>query len=115
MNIEWNFQTISLICLAGLDLLIFLITLIINCKKGKISIKGTDILEKIPEFIAYAENILGAGNGERKLGLVITLVKDFVVQAGGKLADIDFDKIRSYIESILATPQKKGDNENEEI
>lgn len=65
------------------------------------------VLQKLPVFIDVVEK---DGCGEEKLFLVLSLVKSYLIE---EYKFNNFDEIeplvRSWIESILSTPQKKED------
>lgn len=105
------FQSYGLVILAVISSLVNLILLIL--KKNKIVVKDTifeKLLEKLPIFIQYAESM--AKDGADKKGLALGAAYSFISQYSGlshdEVVKMYSDRISNAIESILATPQKKG-------
>lgn len=99
------------------EILLLVISVIICLlKRTKINIPGSvvgDLLANIPGWINDAEDQIGSGKGQEKLKYVFSKCVEFL----SKAMDLSTtDIIRCYgetlilnIESILSTPQKKGD------
>lgn len=91
-----------------LSAFVSVITIVANLialhKKGK---KATinSILTNIASYVSQAEHIFGKGCGPAKLQWVLTKVQIDCVQANVK---IDEAVVKSEIENILETPQKKA-------
>lgn len=109
-DIKWDFQTVSILALACLDLIIFILTLV--KKRNKVKLTLTDVYDYIPTVISYAERIIGAGKGTEKLAFCLTLIKDFMLSHGYSLKDFEDHDFSSYIEEVLSTPQKKNEGGN---
>lgn len=76
----------------------------IKTKKYEKLIKLAKVVQKIPEFICEAEEILGNGNGQAKLSYVLDKINIKCLQAG---IEFNEDALKVEIENILKTPQKK--------
>lgn len=68
-----------------------------------------DIYVSIPQLIKDAEVLFGAHSGSTKLHYVLTEIKSMMIKCGYDLSEIESFNFESYIESVLATPEKKGD------
>lgn len=65
------------------------------------------VLEKLPALVSLSESEVGAGNGPLKKALTLQTAVSYYKVIGGKN---QIEKIiDSAIESILCTPQKKGE------
>ena len=62
------------------------------------------ILQQVPLYISFAENIFGAGCGDKKLHYVLENIKNICSTFG---VNYDGAYFADYVESILATPTKK--------
>ena len=88
----------------------YVISFILNKKKNK-SDKLVDlakVVQKLPEFIAEAENIFGAGNGNAKLAYVLNKVQ---IECLKNKVEFNEEQFKGEIENILRTPEKKVQND----
>lgn len=70
------------------------------------------ISDILPSLINEAEAKYGQGNGDLKLELVIHLCKQYLISCLGltlEEANTYTGLIKTAVENILSTPQKKGD------
>jgi len=106
--IQTNWQGIATIVIA-------LATLLITILKKKVKIIDTIkefILTKLPGLISSAEILFKkdiVSFGVEKKSFVIEAMKKLILDEFGCTADKYVSFISDSIESILATPQKKGD------
>lgn len=65
----------------------------------------------IPGFIVYAEEQIGAGKGDVKMEVVINLATAYINKLYPGLRDLSpyIDYVKAQVETILSTPQKKGE------
>ena len=97
-------ETVASIVCAIVTLVIWFI------KKRPVKVVDTfkeKILAQLPYIIAKAEQEIGPGNGEKKLQFVIDYFTWSFAQEGLTLADSYIKFIKSSVENILSTPQKK--------
>ena len=96
-------EIISCCVSAFVSVVTIIANLIALRKKGK---KATinAILANIASYVSQAESIFGKGCGPAKLQWVLTKVQIDCVQANVK---IDEAVVKSEVENILETPQKK--------
>lgn len=90
---------------------VFISVLIYCCKKrpsyNAIDKIKEDILEILPEFILKVET---DGNGQRKKNAVLELIKLYVQKKYKMALSSDLESfVVVSLESILSTPQKKGE------
>lgn len=97
--------------ISALGTLISFIILLIT-KKPKIAIVLNALVEKLPLIINDAES-KGFASGEAKLNYVLDISKAYIASQLGisisKAAKYT-DLITEQVETILTTPQKKGEN-----
>lgn len=104
------------IVLIVVEIIVIIIEL---CRKNKtVDSVFTIILSALPTIIKEAETRYGSGNGDEKFCFVISTLTCYLKDKVG-LDDVTIQsylpRIKEEIESILATPQKKGcdtDGEN---
>ena len=91
------------------------ITLLLQVLKKK-PVKVIDglyaaLTKVIPGFIVYAEEQIGAGKGKTKMDVVINLATAYINKLYPGLKDLSpyIQFVKSQVEVILSTPQKKGD------
>lgn len=108
-----NWEIFSLIFTVLIEVTVFCIIRI--RKKSKVDF--SEIVANIPQFIAMAEEIVGAGSGSVKNTYVTSMVSQLMLQGGYSLKEVNSktDYIKECIENILSTPQKKGAQTNEKI
>lgn len=104
--------------LIGTALLIILEVILIVIKRRPLSLDEfqavlDDVLKSIPHWCSTIENITGPGQGELKKQVVLQKSLDRVASKLGRdLTEAESNKVFSccstMIESVLATPQKKG-------
>lgn len=91
---------------AAITAISIIIAIIQTIKKGKKSktVELAKVVQKIPEFITEAEQIIGTGKGVAKLQYVLNKI-----QLQCQLAGIEFQEqqFKQEVEKILETPQKK--------
>lgn len=114
MNEVWswiaeNYKLLVLIVACCLDIGLFLVGVL---KKPSKSFPAVwEIVARLPLLINEAEDRFGAGKGEQKFDFVMDKCRNiYIEKTGYDLADgySDWKTIIYAIESILATPQKKG-------
>lgn len=101
-----------------LEIFVPLVSLVILCfvRKTKVNIPGSVISElfvQVPGWILQAESDIGSGKGQEKLKYVFAKCVDFLSDSMD-LSTSDIIKfygesIVAFIEDVLNTPQKKGD------
>lgn len=100
---------ILVICVLSLVLIILILSKL--CFKNSKALLS--LLSQLPTFINDAE-IKGFTSGEGKLTYVLQCSLSYLMALTGKSAEAVskkyLDLVKSYIENILSTPQKKGDN-----
>ena len=85
----------------GFSLLISFIFLIVSIVQKVKTKKINEVLKILPEIITFTEHLVGSGNGDAKLDLVLQAIKK--IHAPGS------DEFwKNQIESILSAPQKKS-------
>ena len=108
-----SIDEIMLIVSSGIALLSIVFNIIIYIKKAKLAKQNgitleenaiSEIINKLPKFIADAEQIFGSGTGLAKLSYVLDKVQLECVKS-----NVTFDEryMTEQIENILSTPEKK--------
>ena len=102
-----NYQFIALVVAALVDVILLLVAV---CRK-KVNPSLDEVLVSIPDFIRYAEEKFGSGNGDKKkdyvMGIALSLYKHITGFEVSKDSHI-YKVISGTIENVLKTPQKKG-------
>ena len=109
-----NPLVIGIACSVAINLLSFIGYRLLTKHKSTL-VKIAKVVQRIPDYLLEAEQVLGAGQGTRKLAYALHLVKIICDSLG-----VDYEKYEAgfigEIERILATPQKHDTsvvNENE--
>lgn len=94
-------------------LLSLVTTILLAAKKTKVVMKDTifeKVCEKIPSYIRLAETSFKDGLSKKSfvIGLCLSLIKDLTGLAEDQIAVQYGERIDHQIESVLATPIKKG-------
>lgn len=98
---NWSYISFGLVILMELILLIV--------KRNKTSVYDNSIIAQLIPLVAAAEEIFGSGHGKEKLDYVVKTYNESHLQA-----QLPVKVIESFVESILATPEKKG-SRNEKV
>jgi len=107
---EFIKENFSLICVLTYFLLSIIILLVRMLPRGGLKTlekqKILEVYEAVPKFIATAEELFGSGNGPLKLKFVLNSINEII-----KISGVDIkENWTAYIESILITPEKKGES-----
>lgn len=80
-------------------------------KKANQIVNLAKVLQKIPEHVCAAEELIGPGNGEKKLLIVLEKIKLDCLKL-----QVDYEaqeeNLKVEIEKILDTPQKKTEEDS---
>lgn len=85
----------------------FVASLIISIVKGVQNAHSTatiDIYAEVPHLVTMAEQVIGEGNGEKKLEYTLTMIEALCVV--NRLV-FDGQYWREVVERVLCSPQKK--------
>lgn len=101
--------TIISLAISAISIIAAIIQTIRKGKKSK-TVELAKVVQKIPEFIKEAEEIIGNGKGIAKLSYVMNKI-----QLQCQLSGITYQEqaFKEEVEKILETPQKKGAKQNE--
>ena len=105
--IKENYDLIILIAACILDLVLFLVGVFKKRKNSTLE----DVFHMIPAAIYKTEEVVGAGNGEKKKRLVMDLAcKWYKELTGVELVEGSryWNTISEFVEEVLITPTKKG-------
>ncbi|UPW36494.1 hypothetical protein [Peromfec virus RodF8_36] len=95
--------TIASLAVTAISIIIAIAQTIKKGKKEK-TVELAKVVQKIPDFISEAEQIIGEGKGIAKLQYVLNKI-----QLQCQINNIDFEEkaFTEEVEKILETPQKK--------
>ena len=83
-------------------------------KKAKKIVNLAKVVQKIPAHIKEAEQLIGDGNGEKKLAVVMEKIKIDCLELSVNYED-NLEGLTQEVEKILDTPQKKQNEETTSI
>lgn len=103
-------EVVLSVIVSAISIIMFVVTFIKNAK-NKSSVKTYEsaillnqVIANVPKYIKEAEAIFGGGNGLAKVNYVLNKLQIDCVKVG---TNYDEDLMKSKIEEILETPQKK--------
>lgn len=79
-------------------------------KKAKKIVNLAKVVQKIPAHIKAAEELIGDGNGEKKLAVVMEKIKIDCLQLAVDY-ESNIEGLTQEVEKVLDTPQKKQNEE----
>lgn len=79
-------------------------------KKAKKIVNLAKVVQKIPAHIKAAEELIGDGNGEKKLAVVMEKIKIDCLQLAVDY-ESNIEGLTQEVEKVLETPQKKQELE----
>lgn len=98
------------LCISFVLALIILVLQLFKKKPVKV-IDGlySALIKALPGFIVYAEKLIGDGKGDEKLDKVVELSIAYINKLYPGIKDLTplLDFVKSQVEIILSTPQKK--------
>ena len=83
-------------------------------KKAKKIVNLAKVVQRIPAHIKAAEELIGDGNGEKKLAVVMEKIKIDCLQLAVNYED-NIEGLTQEVEKVLDTPQKKQSEETTNI